>query len=42
LKERLAHNHDWEKFEGTAATQKILGGLGNMDDNFIALPGGGG
>jgi hypothetical protein len=40
LKKRLAHNHDWEQFEGTAAVQKILGGLGNMDDNVIELPAG--
>jgi microsomal epoxide hydrolase len=40
LKERLAHNDDWEEFEGSAAMQKILGGLGNMDDDVIELPGG--
>src|SRR5262245_29214718 len=40
LKERLAHNDDWEQFEGTSTVQKILGGLGNMDDNVIELPGG--
>jgi hypothetical protein len=40
LKERLAHNHDWVEFDGTSAVQKILGGLGNMDDNVLNLPGG--
>jgi len=40
LKERLANNHDWEKFEGSCAMRKILGGLGNMDDNVIELPSG--
>jgi hypothetical protein len=40
LKERLAHNHDWEEFEGTSIAQKILGGFGNMDDNVIELPSG--
>jgi hypothetical protein len=40
LKERLAHNDDWEQFEGTSTVQKILGGLGNMDDNVIELPSG--
>jgi len=40
LKERLAHNDDWEQFKGTSTVQKILGGLGNMDDNVIELPSG--
>lgn len=40
LKERLAGCTDWEEFGGTARAQKIMGGLGNMDDNWIELPGG--
>ena len=40
LKDRLAHSDDWEEFEGTSSVQKILGGLGNMDDNVIELPSG--
>jgi hypothetical protein len=40
LKERLAKNHEWIEFEGTSTAQKILGGLGNMDDNVLNLPGG--
>ena len=28
----------WTEFEGSCQTQKILGGLGNMDDNFLGLP----
>src|SRR5215831_15948662 len=40
LKERLVHNDDWEEFEGTSTVQKILGGLGNMDENVIELPSG--
>jgi ketosteroid isomerase-like protein len=40
LKERLAHNHDWVEFEGASTAQKILGGLGNMDDNVLNLPDG--
>ena len=40
LKERLAHNDDWEQFEGTSTVQKILGDLGNMDENVIELPSG--
>ena len=41
LKERLANSHEWIEFDGTCAAQKILGGLGNMDDNVLNLPGGG-
>ena len=40
LKERLAGNHDWIEFEGTCVMQKILGAAGNMDENFLDLPGG--
>jgi hypothetical protein len=40
LKERLANNHEWVEFEGTSSVRKILGGLGNMDDNVLNLPGG--
>jgi ketosteroid isomerase-like protein len=40
LKERLSNNHDWIEFEGTSSAQKILGGLGNMDDNVLNFPAG--
>ncbi len=40
LNERLAGCKDWTEFEGSCQTQKILGGLGNMDDNLLGLPGG--
>lgn len=30
---------DWEKFGGTCSVQTLLGGLGNVDDNVIELPG---
>jgi hypothetical protein len=40
LKERLANSHEWIEFDGTSNAQKILGGLGNMDDNVLNLPGG--
>src|SRR4030095_11803153 len=40
LKERLAHNDDWEVFEGTSSARKILGGLGNRDENMIEAPSG--
>jgi quinol monooxygenase YgiN len=40
LKERLANSHEWIEFEGTMTSQKILGGLGNIDDNVLDFPGG--
>jgi hypothetical protein len=39
LKERLVGSHEWMQFEGTTSTRKILGGLGNMDDNLLDKPG---
>ena len=39
LKNRLAANHEWVEFAGTAVMQKTMGGLANMDDNLLALPG---
>jgi hypothetical protein len=32
LKERLKGSRSWEEFEGTGSAQKILGGLGNVDE----------
>jgi hypothetical protein len=40
LKDRLAQCDQWEEFEGTATTQPLLGGLGNIDDNILDMPGG--
>jgi hypothetical protein len=39
LKVRLAHCEDWLEFEGSCATQLVLGGLGNLDDNVLEVPG---
>jgi hypothetical protein len=36
---RLADCNDWIEFEGTCAARKILGGVGNADENDIAMPG---
>ena len=36
---RLVGCNDWIEFEGTCAARKILGGLGNTDENDIAMPG---
>ena len=41
LKERLADCTEWAEFGGTCVTQKVLGGSGNMDDNWLDMPGGG-
>ncbi len=35
LKERLARTQEWQEVEGTSSARKILGGLGNMDENVI-------
>ncbi|WP_207476645.1 hypothetical protein [Arenibaculum pallidiluteum] len=40
LKHRLAGCTDWAEFDGTTSARKILGGMGNMDENQIGLPDG--
>lgn len=40
LKQRLAENQDWAEFDGTTELHVTMGGQGNVDDNFIDLPGG--
>lgn len=40
LKRRLIGDRDWEEFAGASSTRKILGGFGNIEDNWIDLPGG--
>ena len=39
LRERLAGCTSWDEFGGTSAARPILGGLGNVDDNLLELPG---
>ncbi len=39
LKDRLVGCNEWVEFEGSTVVQKVLGGLGNMDDNILELPG---
>lgn len=41
LKERLVGSNSWVEFEGTSTTNKILSGLGNLEDNYLGLPEGG-
>jgi len=40
LQRRLAGDTHWDEFAGGSELRKILGGLGNVDDNVIELPGG--
>ncbi len=35
LRERLKGSTSWEEFEGTSVDRKILGGLGNTDENIL-------
>jgi hypothetical protein len=35
LRERLKGSTSWEEFEGTTVARKILGGLGNIDENIM-------
>ncbi len=37
---RLAGCSEWAEFSGRAVTRKILGGFGNLEDNWLDLPGG--
>lgn len=38
LKERLTGCQAWVDFSGESTTRKILGGLGNLEDNLLRLP----
>jgi hypothetical protein len=40
LTERLAGSDAWETFDGTSSTRPVMGGNGNIEDNFIEFPGG--
>ena len=40
LKERLAGCTDWDEFDGTCEARPTLGGLGNVEDNWLNFPGG--
>ncbi len=39
LKERLCGCVEWDEFAGTCVNWTTLGGFGNVDDNFLDLPG---
>jgi hypothetical protein len=38
LRERLTGCATWDSFAGSCDAQPLLGGLGNIDDNFIEVP----
>jgi hypothetical protein len=40
LDARLSGCNDWTEFEGLSTTRKILGGLGNVEDNVLRFPDG--
>ncbi|MBU4530010.1 MAG: DUF1579 domain-containing protein [Hoeflea sp.] len=37
---RLKGSDEWEEFDGTSSTRPVLGGNGNIEDNWIDFPGG--
>lgn len=38
LKARLCGCSEWVEFEGLSETRKVLGGFGNLEDNYLAFP----
>jgi hypothetical protein len=40
LKERLVGSTEWQEFAGKSAFWSTLGGLGNVDDNWLDIPSG--
>lgn len=40
LKARLVDRDEWDEFDGACEQRPILGGNGNVEDNFLHLPGG--
>jgi hypothetical protein len=40
LRRRLAQDTQWDEFGGVCENRPVIGGLGNVDDNFIELPDG--
>jgi hypothetical protein len=38
LNERLVGCQQWTEFSGTSTTRKVLGGWGNVEDNYLDLP----
>lgn len=40
LRRRLENDSHWDEFGGICENRPIIGGLGNVDDNYIELPAG--
>ena len=40
LKSRLTGSTEWDAFDGTCEARPLLGGNGNIEDNWLDLPGG--
>ena len=40
LRRRLADDTVWDEFSGLCESRPVVGGLGNIDDNYLELPGG--
>jgi hypothetical protein len=40
LRRRLASDTQWDEFAGVCENRPVIGGLGNVDDNYIELPSG--
>ena len=38
LTQRLRKSDEWEQFPGTSATRPILGGSGNIEENYMEFP----
>ena len=39
LKHRMVGSNEWQEFPGTLSCRKVLGGMGNSDENHLELPG---
>jgi len=40
LRQRLANDTVWDEFSGSCESVPVIGGLANIDDNYLELPGG--
>lgn len=40
LRERFTGSDEWDEFDGTSSTSKVLGGFGNVEDNLLHYPAG--
>ena len=40
LRRRLSGDSNWEEFSGACESRPVIGGLANIDDNYLELPAG--